>query len=192
MDLLCVVARLGRRTTSVILAMFCLALAPGITAAAEIASVEFGFKATYLSKFGLYVEWPRTAFPSPDSAVNLCVVGDDPFGSMLDKAVSGQSIGTRAIVIRRLKTVGRDSGCHILYISDSETPRRGQIIEAVHGSGVLTVTDASRADTAAGIITFVIRDNRVRFDIDEEAAARNGITISSRLLSLALHVKPRR
>lgn len=192
MDLLCALARLGRCTPSVILATFCIALAPGIAAAGETASVEFGFKATYLSKFGLYVEWPRTAFPSPDSAVNLCVVGNDPFGSMLDKAVSGQSIGTRAIVIRRLKTVGRDSGCHILYISDSETQRRGQIFEAIHGSSVLTVTDASTADTPAGIITFVIRDNRVRFDIDEEAAAQNGITISSRLLSLALYVKPRR
>jgi hypothetical protein len=56
---------------------------------------------------------------------------------------------------------------------------------------VLTVTD-SGAGGGAGIIDFVVRDNRVRFDINDEAAAQNGLVISSKLLNLALNVKPRR
>lgn len=170
-------------------AFCCLILTPGMAAAAEADSLEYAVKATYLYKFGIYVEWPGTTFSNPSTALNLCLVGDDPFGSTLDTAVSGQRVDGRAIVVRRLKTVGRDSGCHILYIGNSETQRTNQVIEAIRGSGVLTVSDSR--GTSVGIINFVIKDNRVRFNIDEDAAAQNGLVISSKLLGLALSVKPR-
>ena len=172
-------------------AVLCFVLTPGLAAAAEDESLEYAVKAAYLSKFGLYVEWPATAFSSPSSAINLCIVGEDPFGAMLNEVVSDQRIGGRAILIRRLKTVGRDSGCHILYIGEADTQRVTQIIEAVRGSSVLTVSDAHEPGAATGIINFVIKADRVRFDIDDQAAAQNGLTISSKLLSLALSVKPR-
>jgi hypothetical protein len=85
--------------------------------------------------------------------------------------------------------VGRDSGCHILYIARSDKLQPRQVIELVRGNSVLTVSDAVSGDGA--IINFVIKDNRVRFDIDDEAAAQNELTMSSKLLSLALNVKRR-
>lgn len=168
-----------------------IALTAGAAATAHAEVEEYVLKAAFLSKFGLYVEWPSSAFSSPTSPFNLCVAGEDPLGESLDKAVAGAQINGRNIVIRRLKTAGRESGCHILYIGDSDEQRRAQIIEAVRGGSVLTVSDASVSRTGAGIIDFVIKDNRVRFDIDDKAAAQNGLVISSKLLSLALNVKRR-
>ena len=63
-------------------------------------------------------------------------------------------------------------------------------METVHGSNVLTVSDTGGAGET-GIIDFVIVNNRVRFNIDDEAAAQNGLVISSKLMSLALNVKRR-
>jgi hypothetical protein len=54
---------------------------------------------------------------------------------------------------------------------------------------VLTVTDESLGRETGGVITFAVRDNRVRFRIDTAAAAQNGLTVSSKLLSLALNVR---
>jgi hypothetical protein len=52
---------------------------------------------------------------------------------------------------------------------------------------VLVVTDsANGADR--GQIHFAIDQNRVRFHVDDAAAKKAGLTISSRLLSLALSV----
>ncbi len=60
------------------------------------------------------------------------------------------------------------------------------------GAPILTVTDSSmRGPGSKGVIDFVIKDNRVRFDIDDQAAAKNGLNISSKLLSLAVAVRPR-
>jgi hypothetical protein len=60
----------------------------------------------------------------------------------------------------------------------------------VRGTPVLTVTDEAQG-SAHGIIHFVIRGNRVRFAIDDAAAAKNGMTISSKLMRLALSVRLR-
>jgi len=171
-------------------AVLCVPPALGLVHAAEKESLENAVKAAYLSKFGLYVEWPDTAFSSPSSALTLCVVGEDPFGAALDKTAADQRVDGRPIVVRRLKTVGRDSGCHILYIGGSDAPHTRQTIDTVRGSSVLTVSDA-RGTQVGAIINFVVKDNRVRFDIDDEAAAQNRLTISSKLLSLALNVKRR-
>ena len=56
---------------------------------------------------------------------------------------------------------------------------------------MLTVTDAAVSRDEKGIVHFVIHDDRVRFEIDDRAAAENGLMISSKVLSLALSVTPR-
>jgi hypothetical protein len=183
-------AQLASRCAAGLAALY-MALATGMAAGAENESLEYTIKAAYLSKFGLYVKWPNEAFSSPSSSLNLCVAGEDPFGAALDKAVADQRIGNRAITVRRLKSAGRESGCHILYVGGSDAPRAGQVIDAVRGGSVLTVGDSRGAAVAGAIINFVIKDNHVRFNIDEEAAAQNGLAISSRLLNLALNVKRR-
>jgi hypothetical protein len=184
-------ARSRSRTAAAMLAALGIALAPGGASAAD-ESLEYAVKAAFLYKFGSFVEWPATAFASSTSPFQLCIVGDDPFGAALDKAISGQQIAHRPIEARRLKTVRPDSGCHIAYLAASEAQRLAQTVEALRGSSVLTVTDNRPPGVPAGIVNFVIRDDRVRFDIDDEAAALNRLAISSKLLSVALSVKPRR
>jgi hypothetical protein len=163
-------------------------LAPNASASA---SVEYSVKAAYLAKFGIFVQWPKTSFDTPQSPVVLCVVGSDPFGDVLDKSVEGQHVGERPLVIRRLKTVSRDSGCTILFAGGSEAQSVDQALATVSGTGVLTVTDNARDGHIDAVVDFVVQDGRVRFTIDDHAAAQNGIVVSSHLLSLALSVKPR-
>lgn len=151
--------------------------------------LENKVKAAYLYKFGAFVEWPATAFESSGSAINLCVAGKDPFDGFLDKAVEGQKIGDRAVIVRRLDTVEHGSGCQILFAGGSNQQSIAQALDAVRGTGTLTVTDDG-SDGTAGMVRFVIQDNHVRFDIDERAASREGLKISSKLLSLAVSFRP--
>lgn len=152
---------------------------------------EYAVKAAYLYKFGLFVEWPNSAFATPTSPVNLCIAGEDPFGQTLDRLVADEKIKGRSIVVRRLKTVARNPACHILYAGGSAEQDPAEMLDTVRGSPVLTVTDSSPVLAQNAIINFVIADNRVRFNIDDAAAAQNGLTISSKLSSLALNVKLR-
>jgi YfiR/HmsC-like len=167
-----------------------IALLPRASDAAPAVSLEYSIKATFLYKFAPFVEWPLSAFESPSSPVLLCVVGTDPVAQVLDGVTMDQTAGERRYQVRRLERVERDSGCHVLYVADSNAQSAAEAMEAVRGAPVLTVTDAARTQTAA-IVRFVVEENRVRFDIDDAAAAENGLSISSRLLSLARTVRRR-
>lgn len=181
----------GRRRWLLAAVTGLLALVGALPSSAQGNPLELAVKATYLYKFGPFVGWPQTVFDLPGSPVVLCVVGDDPFGATLDQAVAGQRIGERPIALRRMARAERQAGCHIMYISGSTTQSVGEALDAVRGAPVLTFTDANQGSNAKGIIHLVVHADRVRFEIDEYAAAENGIAISSKVLNLAISVRPR-
>lgn len=152
--------------------------------------LEYAVKATYLYKLAPFVDWPPTAFAAPKTPFRICVAGEDPFGDFLKKAVAGRGLGTHPFEVQRLAAAAPATGCQILFISHLPAQDMSQALDAVDGKPVLTVVD-SDAPHAGGIVQFVIEHGRVRFAIDAGAAARNHLTISSKLLDLALAVKER-
>jgi hypothetical protein len=159
-----------------------LGLFPAAAAWAQGTSLEYVIKANYLYKFTPFVEWPAGAFASPSSAFNLCVVGQDPFGSALDEAVQGRTVGQHPIVVRRLPAAEAEMNCHLMFAGRSPLQSTAQMLQTVAGRPVLTVTDQD----GGGVIRFVMQDGKVRFDVDTTAAQAGGIVISSKLLGLAV------
>lgn len=175
-----------RRTPAGLTAIWGLVLliAPSPVAAAS-QSLEYSVKANYLVRFAAFVEWPPRAFPTPRSPVVICVVGRDPFGGGLDAAARNQTAYGRLLVVRRPAEATVLGGCHIVYVGQGG---EAAVAAAADRSGMLLVTDLA-ATPERGAIHFVISDGRVRFHIDQAAARRNALTISSRLLNLALTVR---
>jgi hypothetical protein len=169
-----------------------LSVALAVTVAfAQDQSLEYAVKATYLYKLGPFIEWPGVSPNDPAMTFKICIVGRDPFGQVLDRAVSGRLIANRKIVIIRLPLARSEDGCHVMYLTESSEQSVADALRAMKGQPILTVTENGVASEEKGIVNFVIRDNRVRFEIDDQAAAENGITISSKVLDLAVHVKRR-
>jgi hypothetical protein len=148
-------------------------------------SLEYAVKAAYLTKFAPFIDWPDAAFASTTAPVVICVLGADPFGATLDKAASGGAGAGRPLSIRRISTADGSEGCQIVFAGD---PGAGPL-DGLSGKPVVTVTDSGMP--SPGVISFVVLDNHVRFDIDDAAAARSGIRISSKLLELAHSVRRR-
>lgn len=149
---------------------------------------EQAVKAAFLTKFARYVEWPQQARSGP---VQLCVVGSDPFGRTLDDAAAGQSIDQRPLAVRRLASADQAGGCHLAFVRGANARITAQMLAALKGRPVLTVTDA-RDGSARGMIHFALRAGRVSFHIDDAQAARGNLAVSSRLLGLAMSVVQRR
>jgi len=145
---------------------------------------EYQIKAAFLYNFAKFVEWPD-AFADPHAPIVLGIVGEDPFGSVLDKIVLGKTVNDRGLVIKRLKEGPDLRNCHILFVSSSERKHMPQILESLQGSSVLTVGETDRFAQSGGVINFILEENKVRFEINSETAARAGLKISSKLLALA-------
>lgn len=147
-------------------------------------SLEYSVKANYLVRFAAFADWPPRAFAAPQSPVVICVAGHDPFRGALDRAAQGQTAHGRALAVRRPGTREAAAGCHILYVGQG-----GGGLVPEGRPATLLVTDAASPQAERGMIHFVISANRVRFHIDLQQASRAGLSISSRLLNLALSVR---
>lgn len=167
-------------------------LAAGVFASSEARAQasETTVKAAFLPRFARYVTWPAASQPKSGEPFNLCVIGGDPFGRALANASRDQSIDGRRIAVRRLDSAAGAERCHIAFIEGSRTQPTGQLLAALGRRPILTVTDA-RNGSQRGIVHFTIVNGRVRFFIDEAEAAERGLTISSRLLALAVGVRQR-
>ncbi|HEV7122601.1 MAG TPA: YfiR family protein [Rhodanobacter sp.] len=151
-------------------------------------SLEYAVKATYLYKLAPFVNWPPTTFATATTPFRICVVGQDPFDDYLDKAVAGRSMGAHPFEVRHLHALTPTVDCQIAFIGRLAPQSVHDALDAVSGTPVLTVTDSAE-EGRGGIVQFVIRDGRVAFEVDTAAAARNHLTISSKLLQLAVAVK---
>jgi hypothetical protein len=101
------------------LSMLCL-LFTTVGAFAVSTPSEYQVKAAFLYNFSRFVDWPSGSFAQSGSPLVIGVVGQDPFGSSLDKVTDGKTVDGRNIIIRRFRRVSDMEPCHILFISDSE------------------------------------------------------------------------
>lgn len=152
-------------------------------------SLEYAVKATYLYKLAPFVNWPPSTFTAADAPFRICVVGEDPFDNYLEKAVAGRTLGTHPFEVSHMKTVTPESDCQIIFISHLQSQSLQDALDAVRGEPVLTVTDSNASPDSGSIMQFVVEHGHVRFNVDTGEAARNHLTISSKLLSLALTVR---
>jgi len=149
-------------------------------------SGEYEVKAAFLYKFASFVEWPEAA---RHGALGICVVGQDPFGSALERVVEGKTIGGREFTVRRLKTWQAGTGCHILFVAASEKQRLGPLLGQLKHETILTVGDVPGFCESGGAINLSVVASRVRLEINLDAATRAGLQVSSKLLSLAQVVR---
>jgi hypothetical protein len=156
----------------------------GTQAQAQAAN-EYQVKAAFIFNFAKFIDWPADAFSDGGAPLYLCIVGNDPFGSSIDRLINGNSVDGHRMITKRFKAGDDLRGCHILFISSSEQKRAGQIMQSVRGVSVLTIGDTSQFTQQGGVINFVIQENKVRFEINAGAAGQARLKISSKLMALA-------
>ena len=151
-------------------------------------SSEYLIKAGFIYNFAKFVEWPASTFSQPDSPIVIGILGTDPFGAIIDRIVEDKKIGGRGFIVKRLKW-GKDvkelRECKIVFVSSSEKGHLDDLLQALKGLPILTVGETPGFAERGGIIRFTLEDNRVRFEVNVEAAHQADLTISSRLLTLA-------
>jgi hypothetical protein len=163
--------------------------APATVLAQQPKPNEYQIKATYLYNFGRFVKWPDT-FPSgKGDSFSVCVLGQDPFGPILDSTLAGEVLDGKPVVLRRISKPQDAGECRILFISSTEERHLKEILTALDKSGVLTVSDIPGFARRGGMIEFVLEGERVRFEINLASAASARLVLSSELLKVAASVK---
>jgi hypothetical protein len=152
--------------------------------AAQSAS-EYQVKAAFLFNFAKFVDWPADAFSTADAPLQVCVLGQDPFGGDFEQMIEDKTVSGHRLEIAHPEGVPQARACQVLFIASSEKQRVREILRALAGVSVLTVADTPGFAKMGGVINFVLDENRVRFEINPKAAERVHLKLSARLLTVA-------
>ena len=147
---------------------------------------EYQLKAAFLYNFAKFIDWPPEAFAADQSPFIIGILGDNPFGTDLERTVAGKLINNRPITIRSFPTAAEAANCHILFISSSEKKLLPEIIQSLHGTAVLTVGETDQFIASGGMVNFMQEASKIRFQINDDAAKAARLKISSKLMSLAV------
>ncbi len=149
------------------------------------ATSEYQVKAAFLFHFAQFVDWPPEAFKAKDSPITYCTVGEDPFQGALDASLNGKKMGERAFRVLHFKQAQEAKECQVLFLGLTEKKSIAAELENLKRAPVLTVGESEHFAQGGGIIGFFLEDNKVRFEINLEAAEHAKLKISARLLALA-------
>ena len=164
-----------------------LSCVPAFSMADEHQTTEYKVKAAFLYNFSRFITWPGHVSRN-DGKFNLCVLGGDPFGKLLD-ALAGKSVRENTLEIRRLDSLDQVQSCQVIFVSQTGASDLEYIMSELKDLPALTVSDIEGFTYHGGIIQFKLVDKKVRFNINIDAANHAGLTISSKLLSLATVVR---
>ncbi|HTA95980.1 MAG TPA: YfiR family protein [Verrucomicrobiae bacterium] len=166
--------------------MWLLLLGLGLNEArSQTVSREYPLKAVFLLNFAQFTDWPTNAFDAPDSPFVIGVLGDDPFGDVLDEAVKDEQVAGRKFVVERYARVEDVKNCHILFISQPETRRLDKILDDLKGKPILTVSDIENSDYRGVCVRFITENNKIRLRINTDSLKAANLVMSSKLLRVA-------
>lgn len=155
-------------------------------------TVAYKIKAAFLLNFAKFVDWPETSFTNSAAPFVIGLVGEDPFGQLLDDAFVDRSVNGRGFVIRRFSKEENPENCHILFVSASEKARLPVLLRTLESKPVLTVSEMDRFGQAGGMINFKLvgaQVKQVKLETNPEAAVLVGLKLSSKLISISTVVK---
>ena len=171
-----------------------LALAPAASLAgppSDDHSVEYGVKAVFLERFARFVEWPAETVDEPAATFRIVVLGEDPFGGLLEKAYATRTIRGRRVEIRHTARVADITGCNLLFISSSMSRSLDEVLASVRRLPVLTVGDTRGYGEAGVHLNFYLEGDKVRFELNPGALHHASLTASYLLLQVARTVETR-
>ncbi|WP_297324777.1 YfiR family protein [Nitrosomonas sp.] len=146
-------------------------------------SVEYQVKAAFIANFIAFTNWPDDTLQT----IDLCIYGEDYFGSSIDQ-LQNKSSNNRKIRVRRISDLGALNECQVVFISKSNASSVMAILDSLRGKPMLTLADSPNMAAQGVVINMNLRNEKIVFEVNLKAARESGLYISSQLLQLATRV----
>ncbi len=141
------------------------------------------YKSIFTLSFIRYIGWPEEA-KQGDFVIG--VLKDREVANWLKSLSKGKKFGYQNVVIKEFKSPSDITDCQVLYVSDMVNMSKyaSTIIDKIGGKNTLIITEKDGATKYGGMINFVIKDNKLKFEIKKDNASKFGLPISSKLSAM--------
>ena len=170
------------RATLVVAGALCVSTS-GMAQEALVLKDELALKVAFIYNFALFTEWPAEV----GSTLNLCVVGQDAFGRVIDE-LQGKAVGGRSISLQRKTGSESLKNCQITFISAPAITQLPRVLEDARSHPMLTIADSPGAARQGVALNLTLNRNKISFEANLLAASAGQVKLSSKLLRLATEV----
>jgi hypothetical protein len=145
-------------------------------------NVEYKVKAGYIYNFTKFITWTEIK----GETFNICIVGEDPFGDLINPIEQHSAFGL-PIKLFRVNGINKSQHCHIIYIGTSikENLVFKDTLVVRGDNKSLTVGESEEFAAQGGMIGFVNREGKIKLQINLKVLQQSGLKISAKLLEVA-------
>lgn len=149
-------------------------------------NIEYKIKAGYIYNFTKFISWPD----NDSETFNLCILGKDPFGSIID-SIEKRKVKNKPIRLYRLQSIDDVKHCHIIYFADAYKQKRRLDLSSPGTLIIYSVKDnvalseSKQLKRAGGMIAFFLREGKVKLQINLRSLRKSGLEVSAKLLEVA-------
>lgn len=164
-----------------------LILCPTSSKADFLVGPEYEVKMGFIFNFANFVTWPDEAFDSSGESLLFCFASDHPAANVLFQ-LNDQSIQGRRLEVRKIESEIGSEKCHILFFgTDSKSFIRSGLT-AIRGQHILTIGEIDGFAQMGGVINFFDQTNKLRFEVNIDAAKRENLKFSAQILQSAQRI----
>jgi hypothetical protein len=143
---------------------------------------EAMLKALFIYNFSKYIEWPQSKL---NENFIIGVYGQTDVLKELEQISKSKQAKGLPIVVKQIDDVAQTSTCNIVFIAHNEIGTLKEIDSQNKENGVLIVTEDGGSNVKGFAINIIEQQQKVRFELNEAAARKAGLKISSELILLA-------
>jgi len=148
---------------------------------------ENAVKAAFVYNFAKFTDWPDELWTKAGK-LRLCVAGTgDGFAQAVAALGSKPPVRGKEVEVLTISRAEDAPSCHILVVAGRDG--MAQWARGVRNAPVLTVGDGEGFAASGGVIGLFAEGEKLRFEVNQDAAQRAGLKLSSQLLKLARLVK---
>ena len=142
------------------------------------------YKAMFTLNFIRYIGWPDEA-KQGDFVIG--VLKENQVLSNLQAQTVGKKFGFQNIVVKEFKNIEDVVDCQILFFSNNQNYSKNAaiVIDKLKGKNSLIITESEGAIKDGSMINFVVRDEKLKFELSAANAEKFGLKFSSSLTSLS-------
>lgn len=133
-----------------------------------------------------YANWSGT-MASGD--IKVFFVGSSKVYEEFKEVASLKTIKGRKMVVNHIDDINSLKACHVIYISENRSSLLGKIIDKTVNSHTLILTERENLTKKGAAISFILLNNKLKFQINDAALAQRKIKIASSLRTLAYNGK---
>jgi hypothetical protein len=142
------------------------------------------FQALYIYNFTSLIDWPKE-FKSGNFKIGI--FGETNLYNDLSKSYTNKLVGSQAIKVYQFSKTSEIEDCHILFIARDKSDNTAELAKKYRSKSTLIITEKEKMLKEGAIINFIVKNNKVAYEVSKGNASRHKLTLGSQLLNLAAY-----